>query len=119
MWSPFDSSSSFAPWALWHSPVPAPHAPAHKDAHAHAAASEKHSTLMSLLSLPLIRKRFLEALPSWLHHSESRTDATHLDFLETEDAMKVSARGLRSGLEGNHFQALSCRCACSRTRTAT
>ena len=93
VWSPFlgqaVDSSSFAPWALWHSPASA--APR---AFTHAAASEKHSTLMSLLSLPLIRKRFLAALPSWLHHSESEShaDAHHLDFLETEDAMKVSVR---------------------------
>lgn len=44
---------------------------AHAPATIPRAPSEKHSTLASLLSFPLIRKRFLEALPSWLHHSEA------------------------------------------------
>ena len=106
MWSPFlgqpVDSSSFAPWALWHSPASsAAHASTPKIMHAHAAASEKHSTLISLLSMPLIRKRFLETLPSWLHHSESRADATHLDFPEIEDAMKVRGRSWRVESEGS------------------
>jgi hypothetical protein len=105
--------TSWTPWGTQPYAFQAAHpAAAHKTA--------KTSTLVSLLGLPYIRAKFINALPEWLHHDPSH-DAHELGFFETEDAMKV--RGAAYLYIGDfHIQlqaCLFCRCGSSRMRTRT
>lgn len=81
----------------------------------HDKAATKSATLSSLLDLPYIRSKFINALPEWLHHRQAselprappRDAATReLHFFTTEDT-PMQVRGHTLPVAGGHDS--SCR----------